>query len=199
MSKPFREAQRVVVIGASAGGIKALIEVLSHLSAELPAAILVVQHLWSKRPTYLHKLLSLHSPLSICLAQDGLPLEEGVVYLGVPGYHLSLEKRHLVLNLEERVNYVRPSIDVLFAAAAEEFGPNVVGVILSGSGVDGVYGCQRIKEKRGVTIAQDEKTSAFFGMSRAAIYVGSIDYVLPLEEIATKIAASVGFTLNGKM
>ncbi len=191
MSKPFREAQRVVVIGASAGGINALIELLSRLPAELPAAILVVQHLSGKYPTHLHKLLSLYSPLRICLAQDGLPLEEGVVYLGVPGYHLSLEKGHIVLNLEEPVNYVRPSVDVLFAAAAEEFGPNVVGVILSGSGGDGVYGCQRIKAKGGVTIAQDEKTSAFFGMPAAAIDGASIDYVLPLEEIATKIAAVV--------
>ncbi len=95
-----------MVVGASAGGIKALIEVLSHLPAELPAAILVIQHLWSNRPTHLHELLDHQSLLRVCLAQHGLPLEEGVVYLGVPGYHLSLEKRHLVLNLEEPVNYV---------------------------------------------------------------------------------------------
>lgn len=186
-----KKAQRVVVIGASAGGIDALRKVLSQLPADLPAAMLMVQHLKEDYTTLLHEHLTSHCPLRIYLAQDGLPLEEGVVYLAVPGQHLLIENNHLILNQTERVNYVRPSADVLFASAAQAFGPHVVGVILSGTGRDGARGCQEIKKKGGTTIAQDEQSSAHFAMPRAAIKLGVIDYVLPLREIAEKITALV--------
>lgn len=186
-----KKAKRVVVIGASAGGIDALRKVLSQLPADLPAAMLVVQHLKEDYKTLLHEHLASYCPLRIYLAQDGLPLEEGAVYLAVPGQHLLIENNHLILNQAERVNYVRPSTDVLFASAAQALGPHVVGVILSGTGRDGARGCQEIKRKGGITIVQDEQSSAHFGMPRAAIKLGVIDYVLPLEEIAHKIVALV--------
>lgn len=187
MNRQTHKAERVVVIGASAGGIEALTQVLSGLPADLPVAILVVQHLRSDRQTHLPDILARHSPLRVCLAQGGMPLEAGVVYVALPGWHLSIEGGHLLLSLEQPVQYVRPSADVLFASAAQAFGRNVIGVVLSGTGRDGARGCQAIKAKGGVTIAQDEKTSRQFAMPRAAIAAGGVDYVLPVRQIAEQI------------
>jgi len=178
-----------VVIGSSAGGIDALAQVLSRLPADLPAAVLIVQHLRDDRPTRLHEHLARHSPLLVRLAEDGAGLEAGVAYLAVPGQHLRVEGSSLVLDHGERVHYVRPSADVLFTSAAREFGSRVIGVVLSGTGRDGARGCQEIKAKGGTTIAQDERTSHYFAMPKAAIELGVIDYVLPLEKIGGKILA----------
>lgn len=186
-----RFTHHVVVIAASAGGIDALTQVLSRLPADLPAAVLIVQHLRGDRPTHLPEHLAHFSPLPVRLAEDGLPLEAGVAYLAVPGEHLRIENGCLVLDLGEPVHYVRPSADVLFASAAQALGSNVIGVVLSGTGHDGARGCQEIKAKGGVTIAQDERTSRHFAMPKAAIEAGAIDYVLPLEEIGSKIVACV--------
>lgn len=190
---PRSEIRKVVVMAASLGGIDALPEVLSNLPAGLPAAILVVQHLRydNDRPTSLPDQLARRSPLHVCLARDGMPLETGAAYMAVPGQHLRIRNGRLALDLAEPVNYVRPSADVLFASAARAFGPNVIGVVLSGTGRDGAHGCREIKANGGITIAQDEETSRCFAMPRAAIDAGAIDYVLPVTEIAAKILALV--------
>ncbi len=188
--KPSEEAVRkVVVIGASAGGIDAVRQVLSGLPRDLPAAVVVVQHLHPDRRTHLHQYLARHCPMRVCLAEDQMPIETGVVYVAVPGKHLYTDKKRLHLNSQAPVHYVRPSVDVLFASAAEAFGPNTIGVVLSGSGRDGARGCQEIKAKGGVAIAQDADSSRHWSMPRAAIERGGIDYVLPLGEIAGKIVA----------
>ena len=190
--------QKIVVIGASAGGFDALTQVLSGLPADLPAALLVVQHLQPERETRLPEHLARHSPLKVCLAQTGMLPGVGVVYIAQPGQHLCIEHERLVLNSSELVNYVRPSIDVLFTSAVRSFGSNVIGVILSGTGRDGTSGCREIHAKGGVTIAQDERTSQYFTMPKKAIDAGAIDYVLPPQEIAGKIIALVehGATQN---
>jgi len=179
--------EKVVVIAASAGGIPALTQVLSKLAYNLPAAIVLVQHLTADHKTHLHEYLSRRCFLRVCLAKNGLPLEQGVIYVSVPGRHVRPKGGHLVLERGKPVNYVRPSADVLFASAAREYGSKTVGVILTGTGRDGACGCQEIKAKGGVTIAQDEETSSSFGMPKAAIEANAIDYVLPLDEIAGKI------------
>ena len=125
------------------------------------------------------------------MAKEGLLLEAGRIFIARPGSHLSIEKNALHLSLEEPKNYVRPSADVLFSSAAHALGPLVIGVILSGTGRDGALGCQNIKSKGGVTICQDEKTSRYFAMPRAAVDMEAIDYVLPLKEIAGKIVEIV--------
>ena len=178
---------RVVVIASSAGGIAALTEILSTLPADLPASVLIVQHLRSNRETLLPELLARVSRLPVCMAKEGVPLEAGAVFIARPGSHLSIKKNALHISLEEPENYVRPSADVLFSSAAQALGPLVIGVVLSGTGRDGALGCQEIKAKGGVTICQDEKTSRYFAMPRAAVDMEAIDYVLPLKEIAGKI------------
>jgi chemotaxis response regulator CheB len=91
--------------------------------------------------------------------------------------------------LGEPVNYVRPSADILFSSAAQAFGCNVIGVVLSGSGRDGTAGCRMVKARGGVTIAQNENTSYQFAMPKAAIDAGVVDYILPVEHIAGKIVS----------
>lgn len=188
---PHSAIKRLVVIAASAGGIDALTQVLSHLPAGLSTAIIVVQHLRDDKPTHLPEHLDRLSPLRVCLAKNRMPIEPGVVYIAEPGKHLSIDKRYIVLDTSKKLHYVRPSADVLFTSAAQAFGPDVIGVILSGTGKDGAVGFKEIKAKGGATIAQDEKTSTYFGMPKAAIDAGAVDYVLPVEEIGAKIVEIV--------
>jgi chemotaxis response regulator CheB len=183
------EACRVVVVAASAGGIDALTQVLSRLPADLPAPVLVVQHLRDDRPSRLADYLARHCLLPVRLAQDGLHLDAGVVYVAMPGQHLRVENGRCALDLAAPVHYVRPSADVLFASAAQTYGPNVIGVVLSGTGSDGARGCQEIKANGGATIAADANTSGYFSMAKAAIEAGAIDCVLPVEQIAGRIMA----------
>jgi len=185
------KVRKVIVIAASAGGIDAIKQVLRRIPADLPAAIICVQHLQGNHRTYLPEYLARNTSLRAYLAEKGMPLETGTIYVAVPGQHLCIENGCLVLNMAEPVHNVRPAADVLFASAAQSFGPDVIGVVLTGTGCDGAGGCQLIKAKGGITIAQDEQTSAYFSMPKAAIAVGAIDYVLPLEGIAARIVELV--------
>ena len=187
MNENADTVRRVIVIASSAGGINALTQVLRRMPGDIPVAVLCVQHLRSSHPTRLPEHLARNSYLRVVLVENGTPLQAGLAYVAMPGKHLYIEDGHLALNLDEPVNYVRPSEDVLFASASQAYGPNVIGVVLSGSGRDGAHGCQLIKANGGITIAQDEKTSAYFAMPKAAIDAGAIDYVLPINEISQKI------------
>ena len=185
-------AKRVVVIAASAGGISALAEVVSGFPHNLKAAVILVQHLKPDHQTQLHEYLGRRSLLPVYLAEESVLVKEGVVYVSPPGQHLCLKGGCLILDKRKPpVNFVRPSADVLFASAAKEYSSKVIGVILTGTGKDGTRGCQEIKAKGGATIAQDKKTSRFFGMPQSAIETDIIDYVLPLDEIAGKIVELV--------
>lgn len=185
----IKRPRKVVVIAASAGGIDALKEVVSRLPHNLEATVILIQHLTPDHETRLHEYLAPHSKLPVRLAGDMMSLEEGVIYVSVPGVHLRLRDGHLLLDRGKAVNYVWPSADVLFSSAAREYGARVIGVVLTGTGRDGAKGCQKIKAEGGMTIAQDEKSSHSFGMPRSAIEAGAIDYILPLDKIAEKIVS----------
>ena len=145
MNKP----NRVVVIGASAGGIDALTEVVSHLPYNLKAAVILIQHLTRDHKTQLHEYLARCCLLPVRLAENRLPIEPGVVYVSIPGHHLCLKDDYLLLKRGKPVNYVWPSLDVLFISAAKEYGSRVIGVVLTGTGRDGARGAQKIKERGG--------------------------------------------------
>ena len=179
---------KIIVIGASAGGIDALAKVISGLPANLPAAILIVQHLTSGQgKTNLPDILARHALMPVYLAQNDMTIEENVVYVAEPGKHLIIKNDRLALKIGDPVRFVRPSVDVLFSSAAEACGSGVIGIILTGIGSDGAQGCRKIKSQGGNTVAQDKDSSAFFDMPEAAIKAGAVDYVLPLDEIAEKI------------
>ncbi|HNX68908.1 MAG TPA: chemotaxis-specific protein-glutamate methyltransferase CheB [Candidatus Omnitrophota bacterium] len=186
-------AAKVVAVGVSTGGPQALQILLSSLPAGLPASILVVQHI---SPGFIQGLadwLNLTSSLHVEVAKTGDVLRSGVVLLAPDNFHMTVDDQERIV-LKEDVSEKKlhvPSIDVLFESVADAYQKNAVGVILTGMGRDGVKGISIIKGASGHTIAQDEKTSAIFGMNKIAIDEGVIDAVLPLEKIADEIVRLV--------
>ena len=172
----------LVVVGASFGGFDALKTVLSMLPAAFPIPLAIVQH-QSAPGNGLAPLLQRYSPLVVVDAEDKDDLLPGFAYLAPPGYHLLVERGSLALSVDPPVQYARPSIDVLFESAAEVYGPEVVGVILTGTGRDGANGLTQIKRRGGIAIVQDPVTSRRAAMPEAALASTPVDLVLPLNKI----------------
>jgi two-component system chemotaxis response regulator CheB len=180
----------LVVVGASWGGLQALRTILARLPADLGAAVVVVQH----RPADPHRsglrdLLAAATGLHISEVEDKDPLEPARVYLAPPDFHTLVEADHLSLSVDAAVEYSRPSIDVLFASAAESHGERCVGVVLTGANADGAAGLARIAELGGAAIVQDPETSERWEMPRAALNAVPSARVAPLEEIGPLLAA----------
>lgn len=191
---PLREeiATRVVAIATSAGGLAALSQVLHDLPIGFPAGVLVVQHLQASYPSHLARILGWHTALTVTEARDGVAPRNGTVYVAPPAAHLLVgEDRRLVLSQLPPLHYCRPSGDRLFASVATTFGPRAIAVVLTGNGRDGAEGAQLVRRYGGIVIVQDERSSAYTGMPRAAVQAGSVDRVLPLEEIGPALQAVV--------
>lgn len=179
---------KLIVLCASAGGLNALSTILSALSANLPAAIAIVQHIAPKYPSHLADILSRRTALKVKQAAAEDVLRPGHVYIAPPDRHLLVNPDGtLSLSQTELVHFVRPSADLLLESAAASFKHQAIGVILTGTGSDGAMGIMAIKKMGGITIAQDKATSEFFGMPQAAIKTGSVDRVVPLNEIAATL------------
>lgn len=178
-------AFKVVVIGSSAGGIPALKLLLSALPPDFGAAIVVVQHRKPSGPGMLARVLGRSCPLRVRDAVDGERLRPGVVLLAPSDRHLTVGPGDILsLDQSERIHAVRPSAEKLFVSAAENLGSRVIALVLTGAARDGELGVRAVKRMGGMVIAQDEETSAVFGMPRAAIDSGAVDLVLPLPSIA---------------
>ncbi|PMB13333.1 chemotaxis protein CheB [Fischerella thermalis BR2B] len=178
----------IVVMVASAGGLKALSEILSNLPPDFPAPIAVVQHLDPHYPSMLAKILSKRTPLVVKQAEAGEKLKPGTVYIAPPDQHLLVNTDvTLSVSQAEKVRHVRPAGDVLFQSAAVSFQEQAIAVVLTGMDSDGAAGVQAIKNMGGIAIAQDEATADFFAMPEAAIKTGAVDFVLPLEAIASTL------------
>jgi two-component system, chemotaxis family, protein-glutamate methylesterase/glutaminase len=189
----------VVVIAASLGGVAALIQVLSALPADFPAAIIVVQHLSPTYPSQLADLFSRHTSLCVKWAEEGDRLQPGVVFVAPPNQHLLLgEGDVLTLCQSPRVQWVRPSADVLFDSVATSYRERAIAVVLTGGGRDGARGVQMMKQMGGRVLVQDMATSRASGMPSAAISTGCIDFVLPLRTIAPALIALVMVTPPNK-
>jgi len=174
------------VIGTSWGGLDALSRLLDGLHDDVKQPIVAVQHRSvESEDGVLANLLGHHTKRTVCDPDDKTGLEPYHVYLGPPDYHVLLENGHFALSTDELVQYARPSIDVLFDSAADEYGPRAIGVVLTGANHDGARGLARIKANGGVAIVQDPDTSAKRTMPDAAIaeLQGAADAVLPLDEI----------------
>jgi two-component system, chemotaxis family, protein-glutamate methylesterase/glutaminase len=189
----------LVVVGASMGGLHALSTVLGGLPAGIDAAVVVVQHRSpDSQPGALERTLGSHSGLPVREVEDKDPIERGNVYLAPPDYHLLIEGTSLALSLEERVQFSRPSIDVLFESAAEAFGNRVIGVLLTGANEDGAAGLARIRVRGGFTIVQDPVSAERRSMPDAAIALGAAQRVVPLEAIATLVTELCGTRRDGE-
>ncbi len=180
-----RPAFDVVALAASAGGLKALAEILGALPADFPAAVVVVQHPDPRHQSLMAEILGRRVAMSVRQARAGDRLEPGSVFIAPPNHHLIVEgDGTLSLSQAELVHFVRPSADLLFESVAGSYGDRAIAVVLTGTGSDGGTGVRAIKARGGTVIAQDESSSDFFGMPQAAIQTGCVDFVLPLVEIA---------------
>ena len=177
----------VIAIGVSAGGLGALGEILSHLPADLPAAVLIVQHLHPHRRTLMPELLAGRTALTVKQAEDGEKIERGAVYLAPPDCHLLVADYRLRLTHTRRVRYSRPSIDLLFQSVAAQCGPACIGLILTGANNDGAAGIAAIKQAGGKTISQSPASAEYPKMPQAAIATGCVDHVVALDQIAGEL------------
>ncbi|HLW16330.1 MAG TPA: chemotaxis protein CheB [Actinomycetota bacterium] len=178
----------VIAIAASAGGLAALSAVLSEFKPDLPAALLVVQHMDPQHPSHLAEIMGRRVSLQVKQATQNEKIKPGTVYFAVPNRHLLLNPDgRLSLTDTPAAHFVRPAADLLFESVAKSCGARGMVVILSGSGTDGADGATSVKEAGGTVIVQDEETAEFFSMPRAAIETGSVDHVLPLSDIAAAV------------
>ncbi|MCL4262434.1 MAG: chemotaxis protein CheB [Anaerolineae bacterium] len=175
-----------VVMGASAGGLTALQEVLAPLPADFPLPILIVQHRWPAEEDLMAFTLKMSCRLRVKEAEANEAIEPGGVYLAPANYHLLVEPdRSLALSVDEKVCYSRPSIDVLFQSAADVYQAGLIGVLLTGANSDGTAGLKKIKQLGGFTIAQDPATAEVDIMPNSAIRENVVDNVLSLSQIAS--------------
>jgi two-component system chemotaxis response regulator CheB len=183
----------VIAMAASAGGLSALSRVLMALPPTLDAALLIVQHMDPAHPSRLAEILSRRTQLPVKQAASLDRLRPGTVLIAPPGAHLMVDPSGTV-SLSDRppVHFVRPAADRLFESIAQSFGRRAIAVVLSGTGRDGASGAQAVKRVGGTVIVQNEATSEFFGMPRAAIDAGEVDQILPLDEIAPALLALIG-------
>jgi two-component system chemotaxis response regulator CheB len=190
---PFPKAAfDVVALAASAGGLAALSHILAALPADFPATVVVVQHLDPRHRSLMAQILSRRTRLRVKEAEEGDRLHPATVYIAPPNRHLLVNPDGtLSLSQSELVHFVRPSADLLFESVAASYKERAIAVVLTGTGSDGAMGIRAIKKMRGTVIAQDERTSEFFGMPGAAIQSGNVDFVLPLDEIAAALVTLV--------
>lgn len=176
---------RVIAIGASAGAIDVLRVLLPALPKDFTPSLMVTVHLPENRPSLLPEIFADQCRLPVCEADDKQPLAPGNVYFAPPGYHLLVEDdATLALSNDEPVHWSRPSIDVMFTAVAEAFGPAATGILLTGASHDGAAGLQRIKDEGGTVIVQDPATSIVQTMPLAGIEKAKPDLILSPEAIA---------------
>ncbi|MDB9455733.1 chemotaxis protein CheB [Dolichospermum circinale CS-534/05] len=175
----------IVAVAASAGGLTALIEVLTDLPADFKAAIVIVQHLDPRHPSLMAEILSSRTVLKVIQAKEGDKLTPGTVYIAPPNNHLLINGDGKVsLSQSEMVHFLRPSADLLFESVAASYQERAIAVVLSGTGTDGAMGVEAIKKTGGTVIVEDPKTAEFPGMPAAAIKTGNVDFILPLAEIS---------------
>lgn len=182
----LKEATRkyeLVAIGCSMGGMHALQQIFSVLPEDFPVPITVVQHRYKTSNEGLPQFLRRHSALQVVDTTDKEWIKPGTVYLAPANYHLLVERGELSLSVDEKVEYSRPSIDVMFESAADAYGAGVIGVVLTGANADGARGARRIKQRGGFVLVQDPTTAESPAMPQAAIDATRVDRILPLDRI----------------
>ena len=175
---------RCIAIGVSAGAMDALSVIIPNLPASFSIPVVVIQHISPYSDNYMTRYLDKISALRVKEVDEKEKITAGFVYTAPPNYHVLVEEDETFsLSVEERINFARPSIDVFFETAADVYGSQLVGVILTGGNNDGCRGLKVIKDKGGMAIVQDPKTAEADGMPRAALKTTKVDHIFPLEKI----------------
>ncbi len=183
---------KVVGLAASAGGVKAVGRVLAALPRDFPAAIVMVQHRTAQEPFLLPEVLSRQTDLRVEKAVDGAAVRLATVYIALPDWHLLVNEGGILsLSRSPKVHSVRPSADVLFESLAASFKERAIAVVLTGADSDASGGVPVIKRMGGVVIVQDPATAEISGMPRSAIETGVVDFIVPLDEIASTLVSLV--------
>jgi two-component system chemotaxis response regulator CheB len=173
---------QAIVIGSSTGGLRALETIFSIIEKDFSLLIAVVQHV--RDDSILATVLGQKSQLPVKDANDKEPFRPGMIYLAPPNYHLLIEQDGtFALSVDQKENYSRPSIDVLFESAADAFRENLIGVLLTGANADGALGMKKIRDQGGLTIVQDPKTAEAGEMPASALKLIQPDHILPVNEI----------------
>ena len=174
-----------IVIGVSAGGMEVLSKLLPSLPADFPLPVIIVQHLHKTSTGYYLEYYNEKCLLFVKEAKQNEIIKVGNIYFAPPDYHLLIENnKTFAISSDEKVNYSRPSIDILFESAADVYGEKLIGIILTGANNDGAEGMKIIKQKGGFTIAQNPLEAEFPVMPQSAIDTGTIDLILTLNEIS---------------
>ncbi len=182
----------LILIGASAGGVRALRGLMATLPADLPASIVVVNHLSPGSPSLLPEILGGAGALVTKAAEDGERLDRSTVYVAPPDRHVLIEKGRLRLTRGPRENRVRPCIDTLFRSAAVDLGPRVIGIVLSGTLDDGTAGLWAVKDRGGLAIVQRPAEAEYPDMPQNALQNVQVDHVLSVAEMGAKLPDLVG-------
>lgn len=182
----------LVVVGASAGGLQALEDIIGRLPSTLRTPILVVVHTRSDGDGYLPRILSRTSRRPVAFAGDGDTITPGHIYIAPPDAHLMVDGRGIRLGRGPRENGFRPAVDPLFRSASRVYGPRVMGVILSGALDDGSYGLKVLKDGGGIAVVQDPNEARFPSMPLNALRVVDVDHVLTATAIADFIVEASG-------
>lgn len=185
MNSALRENFEAIVIGASAGGVQALSELLPALRPDSHVSVFVVIHLPRDRPSLLPEVFSRRCALKVREAEDKEPVEPGTVYFAPSNYHLLLERGpQLALSDDELVHHARPAIDVLFESAAEVYTDRLLGIILTGANEDGAAGLAAVHDAGGATVVQTPESAKSATMVLSALKARAPDRILPLPGIA---------------
>lgn len=177
---------KAIVIGSSAGGFYALRTLFSGLKKDFAIPILIVQHLSPHSESVMASILDQLTTLYVKEADDKDLIKKGFAYIAPPNFHMLVESDHTIsLNVEEKVCFSRPSIDVLFETASFVYNEHLLGILLTGANGDGAFGMKNIKKHGGITIVQNPETAEAPEMPQTAINLKIVDYVFDLEEIIT--------------
>ena len=182
----------IIVMGASAGGVEALQEVVSGFTPDFPAAVFVVLHLAPWSVSRLPEILARSGPLPSTHATDGSVIRNAHIYVAPPNQHLLVSEGRIRLGTGPKENRHRPAVNVLFRSAALAYGPRVIGVVLTGALDDGVSGLWDIKQRGGTTMVQEPSSALYPDMPRNALENVPVDYIAPLEELATLLTDLAG-------
>ena len=188
-ASPIRGIEAIVV-GASAGGVEALLSIFGELPEGFGLPVIAVLHLPDERRSQLAEVFARRLRVPVKEARDKEAIEAGTLYFAGPGYHLSVElDRSLSLSQEDRVHHSRPAIDFLFTSAADAYGPGLLAILLTGANQDGARGLAYVKQSGGTTVVQDPAEARIAVMPLAALALHTPDHILSLSRIGSLLAS----------
>ncbi|MBD8094997.1 chemotaxis protein CheB [Pseudomonas fluorescens] len=188
-TQPSR-AFEAIVVGASAGGVEALLSIFGGLPDSFSLPIIAVLHLPDERRSQLAEVFARRLNIPVQEARDKEMIAPGTLYFAGPGYHLSVENdRSLSMSQEDRVHHSRPAIDYLFASAADAYGKGLLAILLTGANQDGARGLAHVKQSGGTTVVQDPTEARIAVMPLAALALHTPDHILTLSQIGSLLAS----------